>query len=99
VRAGVTPEFRTYEVVQGAPATTYWIISSESAMAGFDAAMANDPKIEAAYTAEDAKVFEASVASIMSTVSNIWAYSPAQSQLTPEQRATDPFWKLKTAPK
>ena len=98
-RAGVKTEFRTYEVVQGAPATTYWIISSESAMAGFDAVMANDPKIGAAYTPEDLKVFEAATASIMSMVSNIWAYSSAQSQLTPEQRATDPFWKLKTAPK
>ena len=98
-RAGAKPEFRTYQVMQGAPATTFWIISSESAMAGFDAAMANDPKVEAAYTPEDLKVFEASTASVMSTVSNIWAYSSAQSQLTPEQRATDPFWKLKTAPK
>jgi len=100
VRAGANPEFRTYQVVQGAPSTTFWIFASATSMAGFDAVMANGAKIAAAYTPEDMKTFdEASTKSIMSTISNIWSYNSAQSTLTAEQRASDPFWKLKPAPK
>ena len=99
-RAGTNPTFRTYQVLQGAPATTFWIFSSEKSMAGFDAGMANDPKVAAAYTAEDLKVFdEASTKSIASVITNIWSYNSAQSTLSAEQRASDPFWKLKAAPK
>jgi hypothetical protein len=100
-RAGANPEFRVYQVVQGAPAVTFWFFSSQASMAGFDAAMANEPKLAAAYTPDDIKVFdEATTKSIVFMSSNVWSYSSAQSALTPEQRASDPFWKLKpVAPK
>lgn len=99
-RAGAKPEFRTYQVMNGAPATTFWLFSSQSSMAGFDAAMANDGKTSAAFTPEDQKIFdEASAKSVASMVSNIWMYVPSQSSLTPAMRATDPFWKLKPAAK
>lgn len=95
-RAGTRPEFRVYQVLHGAPGVTFWILSSQATMAGFDAAMANDPKIAAAYTPEDLKKFdEASTKSVVSINSNLWAYSSAQSALHAEQRASDPFWKLK----
>ncbi len=97
-RAGTNPSFRVYQVMQGAPAVTFWVFSSETSMAGFDAAMANEPKLAAAYTPEDLKVFdEASTKSIAFMSSNVWSYSSAQSSLTPEQRASAPFWKLKPA--
>jgi hypothetical protein len=101
-RAGLNPEFRVFQVMQGAPGDTYWIFTSQTSMAGFDAVMANGPKIDAAMTPEDRKLFDDFFAkAVMSMNSNIWAYNPAQSALTPEQRASDPFWKLKpkAAPK
>lgn len=101
-RAGLNPEFRVFQVMQGAPGETYWIFTSQTAMAGFDVMMASDPKIFAAFTPEDAKLFDDFFAkAVMSMNSNIWAYNSAQSTLTAEQRASDPFWKLKpkAAPK
>ena len=95
-RAGVNPEFRVYQVMHGAPGDTFWIFTSQASMAGFDALMASDPKIFAAFTPEDAKLFDDFFAkALVSTSSNIWAYNSAQSTLTPDQRASDPFWKLK----
>jgi hypothetical protein len=96
-RAGVNPSFRVYQVVQGAPALTFWIFSSETSMAGFDAAMANNPKIGAAFTPDELKTFDELAKAVVSTSSNLWSYSSVQSTLTPEQRASDPFWKLKPA--
>ena len=98
-RAGVKPEFRLFQVMHGAPSDTYWLFSSQSSMAGFDVEMANDPKIAAAFTPEDGKLFDDFFAkSIVSMNSNLWSYNSAQSVLTPEQRASDPFWKLKAKP-
>ncbi len=95
-RGGVNPEFRVFQVLQGAPGDTYWIFASHTSMAGFDAAMADDPKVFASFTAEDRKLFDDFFAkAVVSVNSNIWAYNSAQSALTPEQRASDPFWKLK----
>jgi hypothetical protein len=99
-RAGFKPEWRTYEVLQGAPSTTFWLFTSQASMAGFDAMMAGDAKIGAAMTPDDQKVFdEASTKSIASRISNIWTYNSAQSTLSAAQRATDDFWKRKAAPK
>ena len=98
-RAGVKLEFRVFQVLHGAPGDTYWIFTSQTSMAGFDAMMANDPKILAAFTPEDGKLFDDFFAkSVVSVNSNIWTYNSAQSALTPEQRASDPFWKLKPKP-
>ena len=66
-RAGVNPEFRVYQVMQGAPGDTYWIFTSQTSMAGFDALMASDPKIFAAFTAEDRKLFDDVVGHVVST--------------------------------
>ncbi|MFI5232516.1 MAG: hypothetical protein ACHQSE_08380 [Gemmatimonadales bacterium] len=99
IRAGANPEFRTYEVVQGASSTTYWMFSSTSTMAGFDAAMAGDDNTGAGFTADDHKILdEAAAKSVVSRVSNIWAYNSALSGLTAEQRGSDPFWKRKALP-
>jgi len=98
-RAGVNPEFRVFQVMQGAPSETYWIFTSQTSMAGFDAVMASDPKIYAAFTPEETRFFDDFFAkAVVSMSSNIWAYNSAQSALTPEQRASDPFWKLKPKP-
>jgi len=101
-RAGVKPEFRLFQVMHGAPSDTYWLFSSQSSMAGFDVEMANDPKIAAVFTPEDGKIFDNFFAkAIVSMNSNLWSYNSAQSSLTAEQRASDPYWKLKAkaAPK
>lgn len=101
-RAGLQPEFRVFQVLHGAPGDTYWVFTSMTSMAGFDKMMADDPKVFAAFTADDRKLFDDFFAkAVVSTTSNIWSYNSAQSALTPEQRATDPFWKLKpkAAPK
>ena len=98
-RAGVNPEFRVFQVLHGAPGDTYWIFTSQTSMAGFDAMMASDPKILAAFTPDDGKLFDDFFAkAVVSVNSNIWTYNSAQSNLTPEQRASDPFWKLKPKP-
>ena len=94
-RAGVNPEFRVFQVMQGAPGDTYWIFTSQKSMAGFDAMMASDPKIFAAFTADDSKFFGDFFTKVVSVSSNLWTYSSAQSTLSAEQRASDPFWKLK----
>lgn len=99
-RAGVDPEFRIFQVLQGAPGATIWIFTSRSSMAGFDKDMADDPKIGAAFTPDDQKLFDEFFSkAVVSMSENLWNYSPAQSNLTAEQRATDPFWKLKPAAK
>jgi hypothetical protein len=97
-RAGVKPEFRIFQVLHGAPGDTYWLFSSQSSMAGFDVEMANDPKIESAFTPEDFKLFDDFFTKVVSTNSNLWSYNSAQSVLTPEQRASDPYWTLKAKP-
>jgi hypothetical protein len=95
-RAGNKPAFRVYQVMHGAPGETYWLFSSQTTMAGFDAMMATDPKTEAAFTADDAKLFEEFFAkAVISTSSNLWSYNAAQSSLAADERATDPFWKRK----
>jgi hypothetical protein len=97
IRAGAEPSFRVWRVRQGAPSATYWIMSSQDGMAGFDKAMAMEEKIGSAYTAEDLKVFdEATSKSNIFHTSHLWSYSPTQSALTAEQRASGPFWKLMT---
>ncbi len=99
-RAGLQPEFRVYQVMQGAPGDTYWVFTSATSMAGFDLMLADSPKIVAAFTPEERKIFDDFFAkAVVSTSSNIWSYNSAQSTLTPEQRASDPFWKLKPRPK
>lgn len=95
-RAGGKPAFRVYQVMYGAPGDTYWIFSSQGTMAGFDAAMAADKKTEAAFTADDAKIFDEFFAkAVVSINSNLWSYNSAQSTLSAEERATDPFWTRK----
>lgn len=93
-RAGVQPEIRVYQVMHGATGAVFWIMSSTASMAGFDTDMANDPKVAAAFTADDQKVFnEFFTNALVSTTSNLWSYVSTQSALTMEQRASDPFWK------
>lgn len=93
-RAGVKPDFRIYQVAQGTPNPTFWIFTSRADMAGFDADLADDAKIGAAFTAEDRKLFDELFSkAVVSVASNLWTYSPSQSSLTAEQRGTDPFWK------
>lgn len=98
-RAGVPLAFRVFQVMHGAPGETYWMFTTQATMAGFDAVMASDPKTVGAFTSDDNKLFDEFFAkAVVSTNSNIWAYSPAQSALTSEQRGSDPFWKLKPKP-
>lgn len=93
-RAGVQPDFRVYQVLHGVTGAVFWTMGSTASMAALDTQMANDPKIAAAFTADDQKVFnELFTNALVSTTSNLWSYVSAQSALTPEQRATDPFWK------
>lgn len=94
-RAGNKPAFRVYQVMHGAPGETYWLFTSQTTMAGFDAMMSSDPKTEAAFTADDRKLFEDFFTKVMSTNSNLWSYNVAQSSLPADQRASDPFWKRK----
>lgn len=94
-RAGNNPAFRVYQVMHGAPGETYWLFTSQATMAGFDAMMSSDPKTEAAFTADDLKVFEEFFTKVMSMNSNLWSYNAAQSSLSADDRATDPFWKRK----
>lgn len=97
-RAGVKPDFRVYEVVQGAPSPTFWIFASRTGMAGFDADMADDEKIGKAFTADDQKLFADFFSkAVVSVTTNLWNYSSSQSSLTAEQRATDAFWKRSVA--
>lgn len=93
-RAGLQPEVRVFQVLHGATGAVFWTMGSSASMAALDTDMANDPKIAAAFTAEDQKVFnEFFTNALASTTSNLWSYVPAQSALTAEQRATDAFWK------
>ena len=93
-RAGVKPDFRVYQVVQGAPRGTFWVFASRTSMAGFDADLLDNPKIGAALTADDHKFFDEFFSkAVMSETTNLWNYVPAQSALSAEQRASDPFWK------
>lgn len=93
-RAGLQPEFRVFQVLHGATGAVFWTMGSSASMAALDTEMANDPKIASAFTADDQKVFnELFTNALVSTTSNLWNYVPAQSALTAEQRASDPFWK------
>lgn len=94
-RAGNKPAFRVYQVMHGAPGETYWLFTSQTTMAGFDAMMSSDPKTEAAFTADDRKLFEDFFTKVMSMNSNLWSYNAAQSSLSADERATDPSWKRK----
>lgn len=93
-RGGVKQDFRVYQIAQGAPDPTFWVFSGRTSMSGFDADLADDPKIVGAMTADDKKLFDDFFAkAVISVTTNLWSYAPAQSALTAEQRASDPFWK------
>lgn len=97
-RAGVKPEFRVYQVRQGAPGATYWMFVSASSMARFDADVASEPRVMSAMSADDNKVFDEYFSKAhVRVIENLWNYVSAQSALTAEQRASDPFWRLKSS--
>jgi hypothetical protein len=97
-RAGVKPDFRIYQVMQGTPNPTFWVFTSRASMAGFDQDMADDMKIGSAFTADDKKLFDDFFAkAVIGVSSNLYNYVSAQSSLTAEQRATDAFWKRRVA--
>lgn len=95
-RAGLKPEFRVYQVLHGMQGAVYWIFTSGTSPARFDEMIASEPKLNAAFTAEDNKAFEEYFSRAhTSVIANLYAYVPAQSALTAEQRASDPFWARK----
>lgn len=95
-RAGLKNDFRVYQVIRGAAGDTYWAMSGEDDLAALDGVMAGDAKMNAAFTADDMKVFMAFFDRVASTSSDIWAFNSAISTIKPADRATNAFWKLPT---
>jgi hypothetical protein len=93
-RAGLQNDWRVYQVMQGAPAETWWVLSSVKDLATFDQNFADDPKIGAVMTADDQKIFEAYFARITLSSADLWMYNPLISSIPAADRKANPGWAL-----
>jgi len=99
-RAGTGASYRIYEVMAGLTGgNTYYVFSSVTSYAEFDAMEANGQKTWQSLTAdEQATMQKFSNEALFNSETNRFALNPTMSYVAPETRATDPaFWMPKRA--
>lgn len=98
-RAGTGAHYRVYEVMAGLPGNTYYVFSSVTSYAEFDAMEASGQKTWQSLTAdEQATMQKFSTDALINAETNRFALNPTMSYVAPETRATDPaFWMPKRA--
>jgi len=93
-RAGVTANYRVYQVTAGMPGGTYMLFGSVENYAAFDEVIANGNAINAAMTEEEQEVFQTfSREASQNTITNRFRLSAGMSYVDAATRAADPeFW-------
>ncbi len=88
----------TFENVYGAPGGTYLVFTPMKSLAEADQMMGEDKKFMAAMGAEGMRrLSELSAAAIEFSETNLFAFNPRESYVSPEWVKADPeFWKPKT---
>jgi len=96
-RSGSSANWRTYEVVAGAPGGTYLVFGSVVSFADFDKGMAEDEATRKGLTFEERTALQKySTDAALSTVTNRYRLDPRQSYVPAETRQKDPaFWMPK----
>jgi hypothetical protein len=100
-RSAPSANWRTYEVVAGAPEGTFLVFGSVASFADFDKGMAEGEATFKGLTFEERTALQKfSADATLSTVTNRFRLDPAQSYVPMETRQKDPaFWMPKAAAK
>jgi len=100
-RSAPSANWRTYEVVAGAPEGTFLVFGSVASFADFDKGMAEGEATWKGLTFEERSALQKfSADATLSTVTNRFRLDPAQSYVPTEARQKDPaFWMPKAATK
>lgn len=86
------------QVTHGAPRGTYWVLVAIEDMKQMDQAVAEDPKLAAAFTPDDLKAFGTFDASVVSQREELWMVEPTISILPAATRKQmGDFWTLPAA--
>jgi hypothetical protein len=99
-RSAPSANWRTYEVVAGAPDGTYLVMGSVASFAEFDKTLADGDATWKGLTFDERTAMQKfSGDATLSSVTNRYRLDPRQSYVTAETRQKDPaFWMPKAAP-
>ena len=99
-RSAPSANWRTYEVVAGAPEPTYVVFGSVASFGDFDKGMADGEATWKGLTFEERTTMQKySAEAALSTLTNRFRLDPQQSYVPAETRQKDPaFWMPKAAP-